>query len=82
MNNKLIMKYPSSWYGEMWREALFVGNGKIGGLVYGGVHHEIITVNHTDLWWNYDNSQKLPNVYDAIPKMRKLIDEKKYNDAQ
>ena len=35
MQNKLTMKYPSAWHGDMWREAAPFGNGVIGGMVYG-----------------------------------------------
>ena len=35
MKNKLTMRYPSAWHGEMWREGAPFGNGVIGGMVYG-----------------------------------------------
>ena len=81
MRNKLIMKYPASWYGEIWREAIPVGNGEIGGLVYGGVHHEIITINHGKLWWKYMNCE-LPDVSYVLPKMRELLMENKVTKAE
>ena len=35
----------------MWRKAAPVGNGEIGGLVYGGVYKEIIAIIYGKLWW-------------------------------
>ena len=43
MNKNIMkMKYPSSWWGAKWREALPSGNGEIGAAVYGGVNIETI----------------------------------------
>jgi len=72
MRNKLIMKYPASWHGEMWREAIPVGNGEIGGLVYGGVYREFISIIHGKLWEGA-RTQVLPDMSNLLPKMRELL---------
>ena len=39
-----------------WAEGYPVGNGRLGGMVLGGVQHERISVNHDLLWrqfWSY-----------------------------
>ena len=61
MKNKLLMKYPSSWWGAKWREALPSGNGPIGAAVYGGVHEETVMLTHEDLW-HMVVTQELPDV--------------------
>lgn len=41
------------WYkkpAEVWTEALPVGNGRLGGMVFGGVEDEIIQLNESTLW--------------------------------
>ncbi|MGC4032073.1 MAG: glycoside hydrolase family 95 protein [Tepidisphaeraceae bacterium] len=41
------------WYrrpAETWNEALPIGNGRIGGMVFGGVHEERIGLNDDTLW--------------------------------
>ena len=75
--NKLLMKYPASWHGDMWRDALPVGNGEIGALVYGGVYKEVVALMHGRLWWQ-DITMPLPDVSDVLPEIRKRLAE---NDA-
>ncbi len=81
MRNKLIMKYPASWHGDMWREASPVGNGEIGGLIYGGVHKEIIALIHGKLWWDYTDKE-LPDVSATIAQMRALLKDNKVQEAE
>ncbi|HEY4291190.1 MAG TPA: glycoside hydrolase N-terminal domain-containing protein [Puia sp.] len=41
------------WYRQpaaVWTEALPVGNGRMGGMVYGGVGNEVISLNEATLW--------------------------------
>ncbi|MES2373338.1 MAG: glycoside hydrolase family 95 protein [Bacteroidota bacterium] len=43
----------SLWYNkpaEVWTEALPVGNGRLGGMVFGGVTNELIQLNEATLW--------------------------------
>ena len=79
--NKLIMKYPAGWHGEMWREAIPVGNGKIGGLIYGGVYKEIIAINDGRLWTDI-NTPEMPDVSYMLPKMRELLLQNKPIEAE
>ncbi len=80
MRNVLQMKYPAGWFSETWREATPIGNGEIGGLVYGGVHHEIIAFNHSKLWWRY-KLPVIPEVSYLLPKVRSLLLENKVAEA-
>lgn len=75
------MKYPSSWHGDMWREATPVGSGEIGGLVYGAVYKETIALTHGKLWAG-GVTQPLPDVSSTLPLMRKLLDEDKPIEAE
>ena len=81
MRNTLIMKYPASWHGDMWREAIPVGNGEIGGLVYGGVYKEIIGIIHGKLWTDSETPD-IPDVSYIVPQMRKLLSENKAVEAE
>jgi len=80
MHNKLVMNYPSSWWGSKWREALPVGNGTIGAAVYGAVHQETILLTHEDLW-HRAVTLPLPDVSDGLPEIRRLLDERKVHEA-
>ncbi len=74
MNKKLIMRYPSTWHGDMWREAAPCGNGVTGVSVYGGIKKEIILLNDAFLWKG-STTPELPDVSDALPKIRKALAE-------
>ncbi|NLC52310.1 MAG: hypothetical protein GX764_08435, partial [Firmicutes bacterium] len=50
MKNTLILRYPASWWSNLWRDVLPSGNGRIGAAVYGGVHRETVLINHYGLW--------------------------------
>jgi alpha-L-fucosidase 2 len=78
--NKLVLKYPASWWGNMWREALPSGNGRIGAAVYGAVNHETILINHEDLW-HWGRKDPLPDVSYTLPEVRKLMKEGEFTKA-
>jgi alpha-L-fucosidase 2 len=80
MHTKLIMRYPSTWHGDMWREAAPCGNGVVGAAVYGGVKSEKILVNHARLWRG-SRTAPLPDVSDALPEIRALLAEHKPEEA-
>lgn len=70
--NKLTLRYPSSWWGAKWREALPSGNGKIGAAVYGSVYEETIMLTHEELWRG-SKTPDLPDVSDKLPDVRRLL---------
>ncbi len=72
MKNKLIMNYPASWQGDLWKEAFPSGNGILGAAVYGAVHDETVLLTHDDLWHEVVTSE-LPDVSQQLPKIRKLL---------
>ena len=76
LKNQIIMKYPASWFGERWREALPSGNGVIAAAVYGSVNSETILLTHDDLWHEVV-TQELPDVSATLPEIRRLLQENK-----
>jgi alpha-L-fucosidase 2 len=51
--NVLAQPVQKLWYKEpakVWTEALPVGNGRLGAMVFGGVHEELIQLNESTLW--------------------------------
>ncbi len=76
-NTKMEDVYSSGdiiWLGKPapeWAEGYPVGNGRLGGMVLGGVQHERISLNHDLLWrqfWSYQNH----NTASDIKKIREL----------
>lgn len=74
------MKIPASWHRDMYREAAPAGNGVIGAMVYGGIAHETIAVNHSNLWGT-GKVQMLPDIHETLQKTREGIDRGDYMNS-
>ncbi len=73
------------WYeqpAKQWVEALPVGNGRLGAMIYGDPSNEIIQLNENTLWAGSPNRNDNPNAKAALPEVRKLIFGGKYKEAQ
>ena len=73
------------WYdkpAQTWTQALPVGNGVIGGMVYGTPAVEHIALNEETIWAGQPNNVINPNAKQALPEVRRLIFEGKYKEAQ
>lgn len=80
-SNVLRFCTPARWWGEKWREGLYLGNGKIGANVYGGASEEKILVNDAALNW-MGRTTVVPDVSVKIKDARRLIDNGSFMDAQ
>lgn len=78
-NLKLWYNKPS---GEVWENALPIGNGRLGAMIYGNVEKEIIQLNEHTLWTGSPNRNDNPAALEALPEIRKLIFEGKHKDAE
>ncbi|MCE7070630.1 glycoside hydrolase family 95 protein [Dyadobacter sp. CY327] len=76
---KLWYKQPS---GKTWENALPVGNGRQGAMVYGNVVNETIQLNEHTLWSGGPNWNDNPEALAALPEIRKLIFENKQKEAE
>lgn len=74
---KLQYNKPAS----VWTEGLPIGNGRLGGMIFGGVEHEKISLNEDTLWSGYPKDGNNPGAKDALPKVRQLIEEERYVEA-
>ena len=72
MKHVLEMKYPASWWHDLWREGLATGNGIIGANLYGGAKKEILQLVRHDLWYDGLESE-VPDVHEAFRKQRKMM---------
>ena len=73
------------WYRQparQWVEALPVGNGRLGAMVYGDPCKEKIQLNENTVWAGQPNRNDNPDAREALPQVRKLIFEGKYKEAQ
>ncbi len=74
------------WYSQPaanWNEALPIGNGRIGAMVFGGVSEELIQLNEATLWSGGPvNTNPNPAAPDFLPKVRKALEEENYQEAE
>ena len=78
--NKIWMKKPSEWAGELWRESLPVGNGLTGALMCGSAGYEYLWINRFDRWEG-GNDSTIPDVSDSLARARALIADRNYEEA-
>ena len=81
----LTAKQYRLWYNrpaQTWTQALPIGNGVIGGMVFGTPAVEHIQLNEETIWAGQPNNVVNPNAKKALPKVRQLIFEGKYKEAQ
>ncbi len=65
-----------------WNEALPIGNGRLGAMVFGGTAREELQLNEETIWAGEPGNNIQANAYDSILKIRKWLKEGKYGDAQ
>lgn len=76
--NKLWYNHPASW----WTEALPLGNGTLGAMVYGGVHDELLQLNEATLWSGGPvNHEVNPDAPVYLPKLREALFSGEYDSA-
>jgi alpha-L-fucosidase 2 len=73
------------WYrqpSEAWTEALPIGNGRLGAMIFGGIARERLQLNEDTLYAGGPYDPSNPDALAALPQVRALIAEGKYEDAQ
>ncbi len=76
--NKITFDRPA----EKWDEALPVGNGRLGGMIYGTVCTERIQLNEDSVWFGGPQQRINPSAKEKLPEIRRLIFEGKISEAQ
>ena len=78
MNNSTL------WYkkeASIWEDALPLGNGSFGAMVYGGVKVEQLKLNLDTFWSGYKKDKTNYESINHLKECRELIKEKKYYEA-
>jgi alpha-L-fucosidase 2 len=76
--NELWYRQPA----EKWTDALPLGNGRIGAMVYGGAEQDHIQFNESTLWSGKPRSYARKDAYFYLAQIRKLLAEGKQADAE
>lgn len=72
------------WYQKPaanWNEALPIGNGRLGAMMFGGVAQERIQLNEDTLWAGGPYCPDNPEAHAALPEVRRLIAEGHFKEA-
>ena len=73
------------WYNtpaKVWEEALPIGNGRLGAMIFGNPFHESIQVNEESLWSGAPINSNNPQAAENLGKIRELILNHKYAEAK
>ena len=73
------------WYDKpatQWVEALPLGNGRLGAMVFGDPAHEQFQLNEETVWGGSPYNNTNPKAKEALPRIRQLIFEGKNAEAQ
>jgi len=73
------------WYrhpASLWVEALPVGNGRLGAMVFGGVAHERIQFNEQTIWTGEPHDYAHHGAYQSLGKIRELLFAGKQKEAE
>ncbi len=76
--NKIAFTRPAS----VWNEALPIGSGRLGGMIYGQVEREHIQLNEDSIWYGKPMDRNNPDALKYLPDIRRLIVEGKTKEAE
>ena len=79
MNESLL------WYNspaEDFNSAIPVGNGRIGGMIYGKPENELIQLNEDSIWSGGKRNRINPDAQEGLKEVRKLLEEEKIPEAE
>src|SRR6188474_2597512 len=72
------------WYetpARVWTEALPIGNGRLGAMVFGGTASERLQLNEDTLYAGGPYNPNNPDALAALPEARRLIFDGRYREA-
>ena len=81
----LLLSSLKLWYDKpaaQWVEALPIGNGRLGAMVYGHPCRETWQLNENTVWAGQPNRNDNPLALEALPEVRKLIFNQQFGEAQ
>ena len=75
---------PRLWYthpAQQWNDALPIGNGRLGAMIFGGVPEERIQFNEDTLWKGHPHDYVRAGAREQLPVIRRLLAEGKIEDV-
>ena len=74
--NKVNAQKQTLWYSQEaknWNEALPLGNGELGAMIFGTTDNEIIPLNINTLWAGTPHNYSNPEAYKSLLQLRSLL---------
>ena len=84
-NGKTLSQELKLWYTQpasIWEEALPIGNGRLGAMIFGGVTEEHIQFNEETLWTGAPHDYSHEGASQYLGKIRELIWQGKQEEAE
>jgi alpha-L-fucosidase 2 len=73
------------WYkqpAQKWVEALPIGNGRLGGMIFGGITSEHLQFNENTLWTGHPHEYQHEGAAKFLPQIRQLLWDGKQKEAE
>lgn len=67
----LTLHYRQS--AKVWNEALPIGNGRLGAMVFGGTESERVALNEDSIWAGERRDRNNPKGRESLPEVRRLL---------
>ncbi|CAG7635467.1 glycoside hydrolase N-terminal domain-containing protein [Paenibacillus allorhizosphaerae] len=77
MSMSIWFKQPAG----KWDEALPIGNGRLGGMVFGHPSRERIQLNEDTVWYGGPRDRNNPDALENLPEIRRLLFDGKLKEA-
>lgn len=77
MHNRLFYTEPA----KNWNEALPIGNGRLGAMIFGGLGHEQLALNEETMYYGEPRDRMTSKGPEAVEKARQLIKEERLFEA-
>ncbi|MGN6615986.1 MAG: glycoside hydrolase family 95 protein, partial [Ilyomonas sp.] len=81
-NNQQLKLWYNKPSGTTWENALPIGNGKLGAMIYGNVDTETVQLNECTVWSGSPNRNDNDLCLDSLSKIRQLIFDGKQKEAE
>ncbi|XP_024464805.2 alpha-L-fucosidase 2 isoform X3 [Populus trichocarpa] len=79
--NSSSLKITFNGPAKHWTDAIPIGNGRLGAMIWGGVALETLQLNEDTLWTGTPGNYTNPHAPEALSVVRKLVDNGQYADA-
>ena len=78
--NELVLWYQQP--ASEWTQALPIGNGRLGAMVFGGIEKERLQFNEDTLWTGRPHEYQHEGAVEFLPEIRRLLEEGKQDQAE